>query len=225
MLTLLVEFTPHQRDVFCVFSGHMVSKFRDFLNTSAQFEELRESLTPRPHGRVRTHQSSRPPATASAMPTAFDETYDDEMGDDENDFEGVYPNDMFMHHLNNGNQFLHSNNLPDPANMPTMAHSLPTLPAAANLIGQHLLTLNQPASSTQQQQQVTLPSLSSFMNNEPAVGDPPLSAYGLSQASTAGAAQTGSHQASTANAGNSTSASTAPMHQQQDEAHAQEMDS
>ncbi|EGR44724.1 uncharacterized protein TRIREDRAFT_27384, partial [Trichoderma reesei QM6a] len=28
------EFTQHQRDVFCVFSGNMVSKFRDYLNTA-----------------------------------------------------------------------------------------------------------------------------------------------------------------------------------------------
>lgn len=36
------EFTDHQRQVFCVFSGHCVNKLRDYLNTASEYESLRE---------------------------------------------------------------------------------------------------------------------------------------------------------------------------------------
>ncbi|KAL5598788.1 hypothetical protein BROUX41_003879 [Berkeleyomyces rouxiae] len=37
------EFTVHQRQVFCVFSGTCVSRLRDHLNTSPRYQELRRS--------------------------------------------------------------------------------------------------------------------------------------------------------------------------------------
>ncbi|KAM0558344.1 hypothetical protein ACHAPJ_005038 [Fusarium lateritium] len=89
------EFTQHQRDVFCVFSGTMVSKFRDFLNTSPQFEDLWENgWSPRP-GRP---DASRGPRTSVAHqpPPPPGEGADDEMLDEDNDFEGLDGSEMVV---------------------------------------------------------------------------------------------------------------------------------
>lgn len=97
------EFTQHQRDVFCVFSGTMVPKFRDFLVTSPQFEELRESFASRPNGRLPIEPNRRNPFPIIRQPTgallgvAVDgEGFDDEMADEENDFEGLDGADMVV---------------------------------------------------------------------------------------------------------------------------------
>ncbi|KAF7545194.1 hypothetical protein G7Z17_g9378 [Cylindrodendrum hubeiense] len=95
------EFTQHQRDVFCVFSGTMVPKFRDFLNTSHQFEELRESFPMRPNGRLPIDPNRRTPFPITPRPSgviaAVDaEGFDDEMADEENDFEGLDGADMVV---------------------------------------------------------------------------------------------------------------------------------
>ncbi|KAH7152755.1 hypothetical protein EDB81DRAFT_931086 [Dactylonectria macrodidyma] len=94
------EFTQHQRDVFCVFSGTMVPKFRDFLNTSPQFEELRESFSQRSNGRLGLDSSRRNPfpiPRPSGTVVAVDgEAFDDEMADEENDFEGLDGADMVV---------------------------------------------------------------------------------------------------------------------------------
>ncbi|KAH7141406.1 hypothetical protein B0J13DRAFT_526648 [Dactylonectria estremocensis] len=95
------EFTQHQRDVFCVFSGTMVPKFRDFLNTSPQFEELRDSFSQRANGRLGGPDPNRrnpfPIARPSGTIVAVDgETFDDEMADEENDFEGLDGADMVV---------------------------------------------------------------------------------------------------------------------------------
>ncbi|OAA48782.1 Cyclin-like F-box [Cordyceps fumosorosea ARSEF 2679] len=118
------EFTNHQRNVFCVFSGGQVSRFRDYLNSAPQFEDLRESLTPRRQARPRQVPTQIHPATASAVPTAFEEAYDDEMGDENDDFEGFYaqPNNTFA-----GTGFQGHGHLP------MMAHSLPALPGIDTL--------------------------------------------------------------------------------------------
>ncbi|CAM1502680.1 Fc.00g074560.m01.CDS01 [Cosmosporella sp. VM-42] len=79
------EFTQHQRDVFCVFSGNMVSKFRDFLNTSPQFEELRDSF-PRRGTRVVYDANRLAPSPARRSRDAA-EGDDDEMADEENDLD------------------------------------------------------------------------------------------------------------------------------------------
>ncbi|KPM37842.1 SCF E3 ubiquitin ligase complex F-box protein grrA [Neonectria ditissima] len=94
------EFTQHQRDVFCVFSGTMVPKFRDFLNTSPQFEDLRQTFPQRPNGRGPSDLSRRQAFTiiarASGLPGADGEGFDDEMADEENDFEGLDGSDMVV---------------------------------------------------------------------------------------------------------------------------------
>ncbi|EEU42134.1 uncharacterized protein NECHADRAFT_1288, partial [Fusarium vanettenii 77-13-4] len=87
------EFTQHQRDVFCVFSGTMVSKFRDFLNTSPQFEEYWETNSWPRSARwdaIRAPRSS----VAAQQSAAAGEGADDEMADDDNDFEGMDGSEM-----------------------------------------------------------------------------------------------------------------------------------
>lgn len=37
------EFTEHQRQVFCVFSGNCVNQLRDYLNSASEYKNLRES--------------------------------------------------------------------------------------------------------------------------------------------------------------------------------------
>jgi F-box and leucine-rich repeat protein GRR1 len=87
----IAEFTQHQRDVFCVFSGTMVSKFRDFLNTSPQFEDMWDNGWNRP-----AVFGSRRPVAASQPAAPSGEGADDEMVDDENDFEGLDGSEMVV---------------------------------------------------------------------------------------------------------------------------------
>ncbi|KAF4986878.1 hypothetical protein FGRMN_10636 [Fusarium graminum] len=87
------EFTQHQRDVFCVFSGTMVSKFRDFLNTSPQFEDMWDSNWNR---QTAYNSSSRPRAPVANQASAPGEGADDEMVDDDNDFEGLDGSEMVV---------------------------------------------------------------------------------------------------------------------------------
>ncbi|KAH7178712.1 hypothetical protein DER46DRAFT_493424 [Fusarium sp. MPI-SDFR-AT-0072] len=87
------EFTQHQRDVFCVFSGTMVSKFRDFLNTSPQFEDLWDMHS---WNRTAVYPGQRQrPSVMQPTATAGDGA-DDEMVDDENDFEGLDGSEMVV---------------------------------------------------------------------------------------------------------------------------------
>ncbi|KAF1738101.1 SCF E3 ubiquitin ligase complex F-box protein grrA [Beauveria bassiana] len=201
--------------------------FRDYLNTARQYEDLRESLAPRRHTRARQVPSQLHPATASALPTAFEETFDDDMGDDNDDFEGIYPNDMLPNApSNNGfpNDGFQGN-----GNLPSMAHSLPILPGidplpwdlpsslAVNGSGLHPghYAATQQSANTQghQSQQTPFAALSSLIGNPPPYGS--MAALGLSQASMAGPAPSGSRQASTASAATATGASTAQMHHQE----------
>ncbi|KAF4457367.1 F-box and leucine-rich repeat protein GRR1 [Fusarium austroafricanum] len=87
------EFTQHQRDVFCVFSGTMVSKFRDFLNTSPQFEDMWENGG---WNRPPVFNASRQRAAANQASVPPGEGADDEMVDDENDFEGLDGSEMVV---------------------------------------------------------------------------------------------------------------------------------
>lgn len=57
MLMHRLEFTDHQRSVFCVFSGTGVSRLRDFLNESPEYESLRDWPQSRA-SRVRNHDSA-----------------------------------------------------------------------------------------------------------------------------------------------------------------------
>ncbi|KAM6509311.1 SCF ubiquitin ligase complex subunit [Fusarium solani] len=87
------EFTQHQRDVFCVFSGTMVSKFRDFLNTSPQFEEYWETNSWPRSARWDAIRAPRN-SVAAQQSAAAGEGADDEMADDDNDFEGMDGSEM-----------------------------------------------------------------------------------------------------------------------------------
>ncbi|KAH6889695.1 hypothetical protein B0T10DRAFT_38941 [Thelonectria olida] len=89
------EFTPHQRDVFCVFSGTMVSKFRDFLNTSPQFDDLRGAYVGRA-GVRRSPVNLAGNGTQNVAAAGDGEGFDDEMADEENDFEGLDGADMVV---------------------------------------------------------------------------------------------------------------------------------
>ncbi|KAL7941342.1 RNI-like protein [Trichoderma barbatum] len=89
------EFTQHQRDVFCVFSGNMVSKFRDFLNTAPQFEDLRDSFFTRHASRLRSTVARRSNGLPPIQPTEG-ETFDDDMAYEDNDFEGLDASEMVV---------------------------------------------------------------------------------------------------------------------------------
>ncbi|KAJ6788740.1 hypothetical protein PWT90_07967 [Aphanocladium album] len=217
------EFTNHQRNVFCVFSGSQVSKFRDYLNSAPQFENLRESLTPRRHPRgARPAPSHIHPATASAVATGFEETYDEDMGEDNDDFD--YANEM-LPNAHATNDFV-ANGFQGHGNLPSMAHSLPTLAAidalpwdmpnalAVDGTGFHPGSFAaQHNAQGQHTQQTPMPTLSALIGNEGAYASAPMSAFGVSQASVAGPASTGPRQASTASAATAAGASTAQMHQ------------
>ncbi|KAL7931313.1 RNI-like protein [Trichoderma chlorosporum] len=88
------EFTQHQRDVFCVFSGNQVSKFRDFLNTAPQFEDLRDSFYQRHAGRMRS--APRRPHGLPTMQAPEGEGFDDDMAFEDNDFEGLDASEMVV---------------------------------------------------------------------------------------------------------------------------------
>jgi F-box and leucine-rich repeat protein GRR1 len=91
---MTAEFTQHQRDVFCVFSGTMVSKFRDFLNTSPQFDGLWDNSWNRA---TAYNSGSRPRVPVANQPSApAGEGADDEMIDDDNDFEGLDGSEMVV---------------------------------------------------------------------------------------------------------------------------------
>lgn len=239
----VAEFTNHQRNVFCVFSGQQVVNFREHLLKADQFQDLRDSLEPRRNSRARQVSAQVQPATASALPTAFEETYDDEMGDDNDDFEGIYPTNM-MPNAQPNNGFA-GNGFQGHGNLPSMAHSLPTLPGINTLpwdlpnslavdgtgfhpggfAAQHN-TQGPPSqqgsfaaqNSTQghQFQQSPLPTLASLIGNQGAYASSSMSAFGVPQASVAGPVTTGPGQASSASAATATAASTAQMHQQAD---------
>lgn len=131
----IVEFTQHQRDVFCVFSGTMVSKFRDFLNTSPQFEDMWDNGWNRPA----VFGSRR--AVAASQPTAPPgDGVDDEMVDDENDFEGLDGSEMVVdaqaQNPVNGNGTVNPNGLTNQ----TFQQAIPIpppLPLPGFPIGQH----------------------------------------------------------------------------------------
>lgn len=185
----------------------MVSQFREFLNTSPRFEELRESLPYRAGGsRIRGAAARRSQAMANNLPTTEGEGFDDEMADEENDFEGLDGSEMVVDaHVPTqhapagtlGSTFAQANGIPAPTPVPTLGHP--------------------PAGSSSHAHPSTGPmgplAFSSFMSNEPASGGPPLSAHGYAQAmgpliSDPGAPQ----QASSAPPrGSASGASTAPM--------------
>lgn len=76
----------------------MVSKFRDFLNTSPQFQELRDSF-PRHSmniGRMRIPNRPRPSPLPTHLQGIDGEGLDEEMPEEDNDFEGLDGSDMVV---------------------------------------------------------------------------------------------------------------------------------
>ncbi|KAJ6441316.1 ubiquitin ligase complex F-box protein GRR1 [Purpureocillium lavendulum] len=215
----------HQRDVFCVFSGSMVSQFREFLNTSPRFQELRDSMPYRTGGsRARGAAARRSNAMANNLPTAEGEGFDDEMADEENDFEGLDGSEMAVDtQMQNQHQLgLQHNHL-----LPQAAPTIPVPPPAPSL-SQHPFTDAGAANSVAHHPYAYHPSafhppaalgplaFSSFINNESASGAPPLSAHGHVHASMAPLASEpgpSAQGASTANGAptTATTASTAPV--------------
>lgn len=74
----------------------MVSKFRDFLNTSPQFEALRESLYPRYASHIRAFTARRIGAFPTTLQPPEGEAFDDEMAFEDNDFEGLDTGEMVV---------------------------------------------------------------------------------------------------------------------------------
>lgn len=211
LLIHCIEFTQHQRDVFCVFSGNMVSKFRDFLNTSPQFEELRQSFNP---GRL-PPSIRRPPAPNPRNTGGLEiEGFDDEMADEENDFE-------------DGNEMVVDAQLQNPAFPPLPAvngHANQTftsqaipIPPPIPPLGQHPPTLS-PLGQTWTHN-LLHPMLGSFTfssmhNNRPVGGAQPPYTNGATFASVATLAHNSSLRQPNAQNGesSSTGASTATIH-------------
>lgn len=173
----------------------MVSQFRDFLNTSPRFQELRESLPFRAGGsRTRGAAARRSQAMANNLPAAEGEGFDDEMADEENDFEGLdgsemavdvqaqnqHPPDPFM-----GQPFAGPAPFGGPQPPPPYAqHSIPIPPPVPSASQQPF-----PAHYMPSQPGPMGPfAFTSFVvGHEPAVMPSPFSTHSHTQASTAGA--------------------------------------
>ncbi|VUC21700.1 unnamed protein product [Clonostachys rosea] len=204
------EFTQHQRNVFCVFSGNMVSDFRRFLNTAPQFEELRNSLQP-VADRLRTPRMRRRPVPNGVQVEG--ETFDDDLADDDNDFEGLDANEMVVDlhtaPMLTADEFNENEGviaLPPP---PLPFHRPPP-PAQQNHDGGAGSGSGDAADEDQPRPQA----FSSFLNSQQAVGSPPLSAYGTTQASVANVRSQREGEPSNRNITPNGGASTAPMHGQ-----------
>ncbi|PTB63338.1 RNI-like protein [Trichoderma citrinoviride] len=209
------EFTQHQRDVFCVFSGTMVSKFRDYLNTAPQFESLRDSFFTRHAGRLRgtviRRSSGLPP-----IQTTEGEAFDDDMAFDDNDFEGLDASEMVVDAQPQNLPF-HGQAIPPPPLEP------PIINSSTNFLSSMLTQPFQPApnasadlfdesaagvgATTRSFPQYAVPlSTATISNSHGHHGFPHASVAGLSQPSVSG-------QGSAAAAGPSTGASTVTIHQ------------
>ncbi|KAF7563596.1 hypothetical protein G7046_g499 [Stylonectria norvegica] len=215
------EFTPHQRVVFCVFSGSMVSKFRDFLNTSPQFEDLRESYSPRGMGRIQD-QLRRVPVNDSRPTGPVDgEGFDDEMADEENDFEGLDGSEMVVdaQALNpvipntevttsqQVREMLDAQEIPIPPPAPTLGQNPFGLSPFSRMLPPHLA---QPTGGM-----LGSLSFSGFLNNQQTAGTPPSNANagGSTSASMASLAHMfGPRQPNSPNGEASAGASTASVH-------------
>lgn len=210
LLTRITEFTQHQRDVFCVFSGTMVSKFRDFLNTSPQFEDMWDNGWNRP-----AVFGSRVRAATSQPPVPPGEGADDEMVDDENDFEGLDGSEMVVdaqaQNPVNGNGTVNPNGLTNH----TFQQAIPIPPPVPGFpIGQHPTFIPPYAGF--------LPSL--FMRQDPRLLRPIFFQTSINNMIEGGMPQTTTSQASAAPLGHGipvngespTGASTATIHRPQE---------
>ncbi|KAG5920182.1 hypothetical protein E4U61_000182 [Claviceps capensis] len=224
------EFTQHQRDVFCVFSGNMVSQFRDFLNTSPRFEELRESIQYRAGSHwTRGAVSRRSQAMAYYLNSAEGETFDDEMAEEELDFEGLDGSDavadaQVQNHMQPGVVATGSSQASAlPLAPATQSNPVPSLATEAGqqhhsfASSSHAHPMLQHLPHNQYHQAAGMAPLtfSGFMSNHPVSGSAPLNAHGRAQASMATlSAQPRPSRAPPATATNMANrASTATMHQ------------
>lgn len=208
------EFNQHQRDVFCVFSGGMVSRFRDFLNTSPLFEQIREPFVAVRAGRPRGSIGSRRFSAGVNPIPPFDDMYDFEGNAEANGEVENYGPTSTQHPVYQ----------PGPAEVDTLDlandQMMQNFGAGVSppIFGQ--VNYGGPSATPAEQeglfQGYNGPGvLSTFMTNDPAVGAPPLSAFGHTQASMAGVSvDPASPQASAAGASSAVGASTAVMHLQ-----------
>nr|XP_036575971.1 F-box and leucine-rich repeat protein grr1 [Colletotrichum truncatum]KAF6782627.1 F-box and leucine-rich repeat protein grr1 [Colletotrichum truncatum] len=91
------EFTDHQRGVFCVFSGAGVSKLREYLNNSPEYEGLRDSPAPRYSGAgilSRRNIDPRSATPGNAGPANGDAEGDDAEAPEEDEFDGLDGSEM-----------------------------------------------------------------------------------------------------------------------------------
>ncbi|KAH7311534.1 hypothetical protein B0I35DRAFT_438272 [Stachybotrys elegans] len=198
------EFTQHQRDVFCVFSGTSVSKFRDFLNTSPMFDGLRKSLPIMEYEPFMGHLpiGRRPVAVPTALAPVDGEAFDDEMGDEENDFEGLDASDMAV----DANALAPINANAQTTVLPPLAQAVPIPPPAPAMPQQPfgMSQFNHPNP------------VHPFIGTHNGYTPSPLGPHAQAQASVATAGQgSSSWEAGNGDAGPSSGASTAPMSQPQ----------
>ena len=208
--------------MFCVFSGNSVSQFRDFLNTSPRFEELRETLPYRAgNSRVRGAAARRSQAMANYLNAADGENFDDEMPDEDNEFEGLDGGDMVVDaQAQNPEASAPAPRSSYTAALPHLTQIIPVPPSAPG-ISQHPFASSSHAHPVLQHLQ--LPSgayiqpvvYSDTSSTAPASGNPSSSGHSHAPASMAGV----SSQAGPSQAGSSSAppqmngASTASMHQ------------
>lgn len=218
------EFTQHQRDVFCVFSGTMVSKFRDYLNTAPQFESIRDSFFSRHATRLRATVIRRS-SGLPAIQTTEGEAFDDDMAFDDNDFEGLDASEMAVDAQAQNLPFhvqvppaptQPGNQGPPPPPPPPLEP--PILNSSTNFLSSMLNQPFQPGSNASAEgfdassivvrsfPQYAVPLSTATIAEAHAQGFPHASVAGLSQPSVA-------RQGSSAAAGPSTGASTVTIHQ------------
>ncbi|TQN71835.1 SCF E3 ubiquitin ligase complex F-box protein grrA [Colletotrichum shisoi] len=91
------EFTDHQRGVFCVFSGAGVSRLREYLNSSAEYEGLRDSparFPGLPAFSARRPADPRNTAAGNAEQANGDAEVDDAEALEDDEFEGLDGSEM-----------------------------------------------------------------------------------------------------------------------------------
>ncbi|OBR04241.1 F-box domain-containing protein [Colletotrichum higginsianum IMI 349063] len=91
------EFTDHQRGVFCVFSGAGVSRLREYLNSSAEYEGLRDSpsrFPGLPAFGARRPADPRNAVAGSAEQANGDAEVDDAEALEDDEFEGLDGSEM-----------------------------------------------------------------------------------------------------------------------------------
>ena len=204
----------------------MVSKFRDFLNTSPQFEELRESF-PRRGNRLVFDANRLAPSPARRSRDAA-EGDDDEMADEENDLDegsemvldvqaqnpaiphGAAVNGVMQGQLNQA----FAQAIPIPPPIPTLGQLPSNLTPLARIWSQHIVRPMRPTTEI-----LGSMALSNILNNNATGGTQPPNTYTSIPASMASLAHgSASRQGNVQNGESSTGASTATIYRvQQDD--------